>query len=280
MTDRNERRAEREAAARLWAQWLAEALEQTGSSEGELVAASSGQISEEKLTHWLRGDMVPSPESALHVGRLLRAAPVEVLRAAGYELIADVLAASGPEPGETEKAFRLRVKEFDVHFEDRLAASGVRSPETSPQDALFAMILAADLGEKDKDELLATRAADMNRLDREAQAAEDALRAVLAQRIAIAAVGPTPAQVRAALAELQDASSMRVWDEFLDKHYVKARETGSFDLLHKFVADSWNTVLVARRILRDGPPPREQRVSGEEFVAAWEAAHPGQKLGV
>lgn len=284
--DRDTRREKHRRTGQQWAQWLSGVLEQEGIDASGLAKMGGERIDRASVTHWLQGENVPSPETTLLLAKLLDRSPVEVLHAAGHDVLSDMLAAS------MEAALRGRIADLDSELDVRLARikgdteeqvgepvpEQPSTPEPMFDDPIFTLVLLAEFSEDEKTELLAMRAADLNRLEADAQAAEDRMRAIIAERVALAANGPSPAQVRAALAEFQDIESLRVWDRFLDRHYAKARDTGSFDLLAKFLADSWNTVLIYRKVQREGAPPLEQRVSGEEFTAAWERAHPGKKL--
>lgn len=257
---RDERRAEREAAAQRWAQWLHVAMERAQVEPNDLVAAGAGRFDRATVAHWHNGDATPGPDSAVLIARVLEVSPVEVLRAAGFEEIADALAASQS----------VDLDDLDRHIGERRAAA--------EPDPVFATIYASDLGPEATEELVTARVADLNRLEQERRAAEELMLAVVSERIARDAAGPTISQVRAAKAEISDEAAMNVWEEFLDRVYAKSLDAGSLDLLQKFLADTWKSVLIYRKVQRDGPPPREERVSGEDFIASWQAAHPGQKL--
>lgn len=307
MTDpeagRNESRARRQA----WAAWLNDAMARAQVTPGELRRLSSGQpgveiLSASTIIRWRSGALPPSPAAALVVARLLDADPVEALRAGGHDLLANAMArldsrslaevwtevAEARTGVPLEPALRAALVQEVERVERAIAERLAEVQESAPheedvpeaQDPVFSIILASPLSKDAQWELLSMRADDLNRIETEAREAEERLLAIVRERIELAVAGPTPGQVRAALAEFSDVPSMRVWDEFLDRHYARARDTGSFEVVEQFLAGSWGSVLACRRARRDGPPPVEARVSGEEFVSAWEGAHPGQKLAV
>ena len=75
---------------------------------------------------------------------------------------------------------------------------------------------------------------------------------------------PGPAQVRAAMAKV--AGGIEQWDCLLDRAYAQALEAGSLEPVEAFLAKSWAIV----QQVHTGPPPREQRVSRDQFVSDWE----------
>jgi hypothetical protein len=83
-----------------------------------------------------------------------------------------------------------------------------------------------------------------------------------------------PMQVRAALAEISDTASLRVWDEFLDRAYAKALETGMLKPIQEFLGSTWTSIETYRDAQHDELPPAWQRVSDIEFVTSWQDAHP------
>lgn len=147
----DDRRAERQAAARHWAQWLTGQLEAQGLTRRELVELSGGQLGAAQVSRWTSGDSIPALEAALLVGRLLKVTPVEVLRAAGHPAMAE-------------------------------AMDAVRTAGVPMDDPIAEAILAAGFEPRERQELLGQRAADLNRLAEEARAADQRMRAIIEDR--------------------------------------------------------------------------------------------------
>jgi hypothetical protein len=80
-----------------------------------------------------------------------------------------------------------------------------------------------------------------------------------------------PAEVRAAMVACSNDLGVEQFDRGMDAAWREGPEA-----LDKFLAYWWMCAAVARGEM--DPPARSQRLSGEQFAADWEAAHPGQKL--
>jgi hypothetical protein len=83
-----------------------------------------------------------------------------------------------------------------------------------------------------------------------------------------------PAEVRAAMVACGDDLTVEMFDRNMDEAYRESPEA-----LRQFLDYWWMCAAVARGEME--PPARALRGRGrEETIAAWEAAHPGQKLPV
>jgi len=89
--DRDAQRSEREERASRWGQWFRPARKDAGLTMREFVLASGGRFSSANVAYWERGDIVPTAENVIVISQILRVDPVTVLRAAGYDLIADAI---------------------------------------------------------------------------------------------------------------------------------------------------------------------------------------------
>lgn len=86
----------------------------------------------------------------------------------------------------------------------------------------------------------------------------------------------TPTRTRAALTEFSDPASLAVWGDFLDRVYTKSLAAGSLEPLRRFLADTWASIDAAREYKDYGWTG--DKVSSEEFIADWQAKHPGHDL--
>jgi hypothetical protein len=82
-----------------------------------------------------------------------------------------------------------------------------------------------------------------------------------------------PAEVRAAIVACGNDLTVEMFDRNMDKAYRESPEA-----LRTFLDYWWMCAAVARGEM--DPPARSRRLGSEQFVADWEAAHPGQKLPV
>jgi len=96
---RDQRRAQRIENARRWGQWLTTAMAQEGIEPKDIINGSDGTIDKGTVSHWMLGDYGASPENTLIVARVLRRPPVEALRAAGHDTVADAISSAADIPG-------------------------------------------------------------------------------------------------------------------------------------------------------------------------------------
>lgn len=91
---RDRRREQRSENVERWRKWLTTAMAEARVEPKDLVNGSGGAIDKGSVSHWVNGENPASSESAIAVARVLRRDPVEALRAAGHEELADALAQS------------------------------------------------------------------------------------------------------------------------------------------------------------------------------------------
>lgn len=85
---------------------------------------------------------------------------------------------------------------------------------------------------------------------------------------------PGPAEVRAALAQFSNEASLTMFDQQTDAAYQESLLAGSPDPLRRALDYWWG---IARLALGAATPP-PMRDGRAETIAAWESAHPGEKL--
>jgi hypothetical protein len=117
-TSRDRRREELAQAAQRWARYLKQALDDAGMTAAELIDKSSGALDSGKVTHWTQADNKASAEGALVVARILGLDPVEALREASQDVLAEALAEA------VEREYRARIADMDREIEARLARHG------------------------------------------------------------------------------------------------------------------------------------------------------------
>lgn len=124
-TPRDRRREERAEVARQWATWLKDALKDARLTAAELIGKSDGDLDDGKVSHWTQADNSASVQGALLVARLLGRDPVEALRAAGHNAVAESLAQSIAEAqtrtrADLEAGLREHLADLDEELKGRL----------------------------------------------------------------------------------------------------------------------------------------------------------------
>ena len=93
---RDDRRAELARTAQRWGQWLSAALAEQNLEIKQLVdlAGQAGAtFDKSNVSKWRAGDSSADPTNAVIIARVLGRDPLEALRVAGYDLLANQLAA-------------------------------------------------------------------------------------------------------------------------------------------------------------------------------------------
>lgn len=109
--ERHQRKEQRAETARRWAAWLTAAMAARRLEPKDVIAAAGGAIDKGSLSHWMAGDNPASPDAAVIVARVLDRDPVEALRAAGHDILAEAVAETA------ERAYRARLAEMDKQIE-------------------------------------------------------------------------------------------------------------------------------------------------------------------
>lgn len=122
---RDQRRAQRAETAQAWAAWLNAAMAARHLEPKDVIASAGGAIDKGSLSHWMNGTNPASPEGAVIVARVLDRDPVEALRAAGHDILAEAITETA------ERAYRERLAEMDKKIEakTRPRRSGARVPQ-------------------------------------------------------------------------------------------------------------------------------------------------------
>lgn len=137
---REHRREQRIETAQRWGTWLTTAMNQARLEPRDIINRAAGAIDKGSLSRWMHGENTASVEGALIVARILDRDPVEALRAAGHDAVADHLAQS-----VTEAATRARV---NLETELRRHVAGL----DDELDARLAKYLSAGMPQQGEEE--------------------------------------------------------------------------------------------------------------------------------
>lgn len=85
-----------------WQQWITEKMDAAGVTGADIERLTGGEITPGTVSYWKSGKNGAAPDKAIQVARVLRVSPVEALRAAGHDSIADLLDPDAPPPTETD----------------------------------------------------------------------------------------------------------------------------------------------------------------------------------
>ena len=80
-----------EPNATAWWQWLSTHLDLARMTPAELVRRSGGEITKSAVSVWKAGKSGVNPDKAILAARILGGSPVEALRAAGHNSLADLI---------------------------------------------------------------------------------------------------------------------------------------------------------------------------------------------
>ena len=80
-----------EPNATAWWQWLSTHLDLARMTPAELVRRSNGGITKSAVSVWKAGKSGVNPDKAILAARILGGSPVEALRAAGHNSLADLI---------------------------------------------------------------------------------------------------------------------------------------------------------------------------------------------
>lgn len=101
-----------------WTQWLDAAMAETHTDTPTLISRAADRgatFDKTNVSRWRSGATIPRPEHVVIVARVLDRDPVEALRAAGHDVLADAIAELA------EREYKARIAEMDKEIEARVA---------------------------------------------------------------------------------------------------------------------------------------------------------------
>jgi hypothetical protein len=131
--------------AKGWAAWLTRNLGQM--RQVDLVQSSGGALKPALVSRWMRGDHAPSAENAIVVAKILGTDPVETLRAAGHDAMADLVAMRQAGPTEKDPIVR-RIQDHEALTAEekaQLVAAYWRRSEDVRKDFARQLAMATDI---------------------------------------------------------------------------------------------------------------------------------------
>lgn len=111
---RDQRKQQRLDNARRWGHWLTTAMAKRQLEAKDIVAGFNGAIDKSAVSHWTNGETGASAESAIIVARILHYSPIDALRAAGHDTVAEAMMS----PREVD--LRARIADLDAQIDAKL----------------------------------------------------------------------------------------------------------------------------------------------------------------
>lgn len=90
-------------AGERWGEWLSSQLADRQWRQSDLIKASNDRLARQSVSKWVNGDNSADADAAITVAKALKADPIEALRAAGHQRIADLLFTADPADGQSPR---------------------------------------------------------------------------------------------------------------------------------------------------------------------------------